>query len=81
MRYGIVVDKDGETSRSYGVMALPTMLIVDKKGIVRDVLIGYDPSGDARVETSLKALLAESGPAPAPPPAPPTPSAPRPPAR
>ncbi|MEA2749928.1 MAG: hypothetical protein QOI41_4071 [Myxococcales bacterium] len=80
MRYGIVVDKDGDTSRAYGVSALPTMLLVDKKGVVRDVFIGYDPSGDARLEASLKALLAETAPPPTPVP-PPTPAAPRPPAR
>ena len=80
MRYGIVVDKDGDTSRAYGVSALPTMLLVDKKGVVRDVFIGYDPSGDARLEASLKTLLAETAPPPAPIP-PPTPAAPRPPAR
>jgi thiol-disulfide isomerase/thioredoxin len=80
MRYGIVVDKDGETSRAYGVTALPTMLLVDKKGVVREVFIGYDPTGDARVETALKALLAEAAPPAAPLP-PPSPSAPRPPAR
>lgn len=80
MRYGIVVDKDGETSRAYGVSALPTMLLVDKKGVVREVFIGYDPTGDARVETALKALLAESAP-PAVPLPPPAPAAPRPPGR
>jgi thiol-disulfide isomerase/thioredoxin len=80
MRYGIVVDKDGDTSRAYGVSALPTVLLVDKKGVVRDVFIGFDPSGDARLEAALKALLAETAPPPAPLP-PPTPSAPRPPAR
>ena len=80
MRYGIVVDKDGETSRAYGVSALPTMLLIDKKGVVRDVLIGYDPTGDARLEASVKALLAEAAPPPAPIP-PPVPAAPRPPAR
>lgn len=77
MRYGVVVDKDGDTSRAYGVTALPTMVLIDKKGVVRDVFIGYDPSGDARLEAQLKALLAESGPAPTPQP-PPTPSVPRP---
>jgi peroxiredoxin len=80
MRYGIVVDKDGETSRAYGVSALPTMLLVDKKGVVRDVFIGYDPTGDTRVETALKTLLAETAPPPAPL-APPAPAAPRPPGR
>jgi thiol-disulfide isomerase/thioredoxin len=79
MRYGVVVDAEGETSRAYGVTALPTMLLVDKKGVVREVFVGYDPGAEARVETALKALLAETGaPTPAPPPAP---SAPRPPAR
>lgn len=80
MRYGIVVDKDGDTSRAYGVSALPTMLLIDKKGVVRDVFIGFDPTGDARLEASLKTLLAEAAPPPAPVP-PPAPAAPRPPAR
>jgi thiol-disulfide isomerase/thioredoxin len=77
MRYGVVVDKDGDTSRAHGVSALPTMILIDKKGVVRDVLIGYDPSGDARLEASVKALLAEAGP-PATPLPPPAPSVPRP---
>ena len=50
MRYGIVVDKDGETSRAYGITALPTMMLVDKKGVVREVFIGFDPQARARVE-------------------------------
>jgi thiol-disulfide isomerase/thioredoxin len=80
MRYGTVVDKDGDTSRAYGITGLPTMLLVDKRGVVRDVFVGYDPSSDARIEAQVKALLAESAP---PPPSlgPPAPSAPRPPAR
>lgn len=80
MRYGIVVDNSGDTSRAYGITGLPTMLLIDKKGIVRDVFVGYDPSGDARVEAALKTLLAETAPPPQPLP-PPTPTAPRPPAR
>ncbi|MDB4934242.1 MAG: thioredoxin family protein [Labilithrix sp.] len=80
MRYPIVVDNSGDTSRSYGVSALPTMLLIDKKGIVREVFIGFDPSGDARLESTLKTLLAETAPPAAPLP-PPAPSAPRPPAR
>lgn len=80
MRYGIVIDKEGDTSRAYGITGLPTMLLVDKKGVVREVFVGFDPSGDARLEVALKALLAEAAPPPQPLP-PPTPSAPRPPAR
>jgi thiol-disulfide isomerase/thioredoxin len=80
MRYGIVVDKEGETSRAYGVTALPTMVLVDKKGVVREVFIGFDPTSDARLETTLKALLAEAAP-PAEPLPSPTPPPTRPPAR
>jgi thiol-disulfide isomerase/thioredoxin len=80
MRYGIVVDKDGDTSRAYGITGLPTMLLVDKKGVVREVFVGFDPGADARLEAALRALLAEAAPPPQALP-PPTPTAPRPPAR
>lgn len=75
MRYGIVVDRDGDTSKTYGITGLPTMVIVDKKGVVREVFVGFDPSpaGDAKLESTIKALLAEGGAAP-----PPAPSVPRP---
>jgi thiol-disulfide isomerase/thioredoxin len=66
MKYAIVVDKDGDTNRAYGISAMPTMVLVDKKGVVREVFVGYDPTADARVETTIKTLLAESGPPAAP---------------
>lgn len=84
MRYPIVVDNDGDTSKAYGITGLPTMLVIDKKGVIREVFVGFDPTpaGDAKLEGVVKALLAENG-AAAPPPAqaPPTPNAPRPPGR
>lgn len=59
MRYPSVVDNDGDTSRAYGIVGLPTMVLVDKKGIVRDVFVGFDPTGDARMEAMIKKLLSE----------------------
>jgi len=59
MRYPVVVDKDGDTSRAYNVTGLPTMILIDKRGIVRDVFVGFDPGGDARLEAAVKKLLAE----------------------
>jgi peroxiredoxin len=59
MHYPSVVDKDGDTSRAYGITGLPTMILVDKKGIVRDVFVGFDPTGDAHLEATVKKLLAE----------------------
>ena len=57
--YPIAVDTRGETTRSYGVTSLPTVVLVDKRGTVRDVAIGYDGDEGARLEATIRALLAE----------------------
>jgi thiol-disulfide isomerase/thioredoxin len=64
MRYPVVVDSKGETSRAYTVSSLPTLFIVDKRGVVRDVEIGFDPTPgrDAQRETLIRTLLAEPAP-------------------
>ena len=59
MHYPVVVDKDGETSRAYNVTGLPTMILIDKQGVVRDVFIGFDPGGDVALEAAVRKLLAE----------------------
>jgi len=63
MRYaGVAVDKHATTTRAYGVSSLPTLVVIDKQGIVRDVVVGYDPSADGRLEGVVRALLAEPAP-------------------
>jgi thiol-disulfide isomerase/thioredoxin len=62
MRYGVASDKHGATTRSYGVASLPTLVIIDKRGVVRDVAIGFDPGADARIEATVRSLLAEPAP-------------------
>ncbi len=62
MRYPTVLDTSADTSKSYGVGALPTMIVVDKRGVVREVFVGFDPTGDAKLETLVKTLLAEPTP-------------------
>jgi thiol-disulfide isomerase/thioredoxin len=60
--YPIAVDTQSETTRDYGVSSLPTLVVVDKRGVVRDVSIGYDPGEDAQLEATLRALLGEATP-------------------
>ncbi len=60
--YAIGVDKHAETTRMYGVSSLPTVVVIDKRGVVRDVSVGYDPSEDARLEGTVRSLLAEAAP-------------------
>jgi peroxiredoxin len=64
MKYAIVSDPEGQTSSAYGVSSLPTFFLVDKRGVVRDVSIGYDPTRDAHFEQEIRALLAEPDTAP-----------------
>jgi thiol-disulfide isomerase/thioredoxin len=63
MRYAVGVDRHAETTRSYGVISLPTLVVIDKRGVVRDVAVGYDSSEDARLENMVRTLLAEPAPA------------------
>ena len=60
--FSVLSDEDGDTTRAYGVSALPTLYVVDKRGIVRDVMIGYDPENSARIEALAQKLLAEPAP-------------------
>lgn len=62
MRYPVAVDKHAETTRAYGVASLPTLVVIDKRGVVRDVAIGYDSSEDAHLEATVRSLLAEPAP-------------------
>jgi thiol-disulfide isomerase/thioredoxin len=63
MRYPVASDARAETSKAYSVSSLPTVFIIDRKGVVRDVSVGYDPGQDAAVEGLVKTLLAEPPPA------------------
>lgn len=63
MRYAIGADTSEETQAAYSVRALPTMFIIDKKGVIRDVLVGFDPGQNAEAEKLIKTLLAEPAPA------------------
>jgi thiol-disulfide isomerase/thioredoxin len=63
MRYGVAVDPGGQTTRAYGVASVPTLVIIDKRGVVRDIAIGVDPAQDARLDATVRSLLAEPTPA------------------
>jgi thiol-disulfide isomerase/thioredoxin len=62
MRYAVGSDPNGDTSAVYGVSALPTMFLIDKKGVIRDVAVGYDPAHHASMEKLMQTLLAEPAP-------------------
>jgi len=63
MAFAAASDIDGSTNKAYGVTSLPTLFVVDKTGVVRDVVVGWEPGQDAKVERIVQALLAEPAPA------------------
>lgn len=59
IKYPVVTDTDGETRRTYGIEALPTVVILDKLGRIRYTHVGegaYDVQ-----EKVIRTLLAEKG--------------------
>ncbi len=63
MRFGVAVDETAATHRAYSVSALPTLFVIDKRGVVREVVTGYDPSHEASLDALVRSLLAEPAPA------------------
>jgi len=63
MKYAAIgTDPSYTTQRAYGVRALPTVFVIDKQGVVRDVSVGFDPQKEAQMEALLVRLLAEPHP-------------------
>jgi thiol-disulfide isomerase/thioredoxin len=60
IRYAVALDNDFATWRSFGVQAWPTMVFVDRAGMVRHIRVG---EGDGDNSTAvIEALLAEPRP-------------------
>jgi thiol-disulfide isomerase/thioredoxin len=62
MSYTVASDASETVSTAYGVSALPTMFLVDKKGVIREAWVGFDPARHREIEKAMTALLAEPNP-------------------
>jgi thiol-disulfide isomerase/thioredoxin len=58
--YPVLSDPEGMTAQAYQAFALPTLFVIDRRGVVRDVSVGYDPLRIRELEATLARLLAES---------------------
>jgi peroxiredoxin len=47
----------GDIPKKYGVTGYPTVFVIDKKGIIRNIDIGYSPDVGAKLTRSVQALL------------------------
>lgn len=58
IKYAVVQDNDSQNWNRFGVRAWPTMMLVDKKGILRYQRIGEGGYGES--ESWVRRLLAET---------------------
>jgi peroxiredoxin len=47
---------DGAASAKYGVRGIPTLVLVDKSGVIQQLQVGYSP-GASDLETEIKSLI------------------------
>jgi len=54
----VALDSAGQIGSAYGAEAIPMLVLIDKKGIVQSVHVGYSPGIKATLQKELDALLA-----------------------
>ena len=55
----IAADPDNECANTYGVSVMPSSYLIDKKGTVRHVLMGFNEQDKKEVRELINKLLAE----------------------
>lgn len=62
--FPVLFDPRGEIFRKYMVDRLPTLFYIDERGIVREVIEGYEPGKETAVSAAIGKLLARVSPEP-----------------
>lgn len=53
----VLLDKEGAVGEAYGLVSLPTHILIDKEGIVRFVGMGFSPGMESQFRTEIRKLL------------------------
>ncbi|MDX1696215.1 MAG: TlpA disulfide reductase family protein [Ketobacteraceae bacterium] len=57
--FPVVFDSKNQMIEKYGVQAMPSTYMVDRKGVIREVHRGYKPGDEADYEQYIRKLLRE----------------------
>lgn len=57
--YPVALDGGGNAAKAFGVETMPSAFVIDRKGIVRYVHLGYPPNDASRLDKEVQELLAE----------------------
>jgi len=53
----VLLDQEGRVGSTYGSESIPMQVLIDQKGIVRDVQVGFSPSMGSRLRGEVRKLL------------------------
>ncbi len=59
LTFPVPLDRTGEVARQYQLRALPSTFFVDRKGVIRKVIVG-GPMSEATIESTVQGLLQEA---------------------
>jgi peroxiredoxin len=58
LTFPIMLDRTGQVGRLYLMRALPSTFLVDREGVIQQVMIG-GPLSEVTIQTAVEALLGE----------------------
>jgi len=59
LSFPILIDNDGKVTNRYQVLAMPSSFFIDRKGVIRQVIIG-GPISEALLQTQVRRLFQEA---------------------
>jgi thiol-disulfide isomerase/thioredoxin len=57
IRYPVATDESGKTSRAWRALSIPTLFVIDRTGVVREVVVGYSTQRLAEAERMVEKLV------------------------
>jgi peroxiredoxin len=57
LTYAILLDTSADAHRTYGIRGYPTVYLIDRKGIIHGIHIGYVRGMEKDIEAEVKSLL------------------------
>ena len=57
IRYPVASDESGKTSRDWRALSIPTLFVIDRSGVVREVVVGYSSDRLAEAERLVEKLV------------------------
>jgi len=57
--FHVLLDEDRSIAEKYGVPAIPTLILIDRRGLVRWIQVGFDEQSEKSLRKLVERLLKE----------------------